>query len=73
MQLEVGMNYQVPEKGEQLPRMKNDTCCIINTNSNNKTGTHWTCLFKYKEKIYFMIVLHVIIECYHRIGIVKNG
>ena len=36
-----------------VPRMKNDTCCTVNTDSNNTPGTHWTCLFKYKDKKYF--------------------
>ena len=46
-------NYLGTFSSNNIPRMKNNTCCIVNTDSNNKPGTHWTCLFKYKDKIYF--------------------
>ena len=36
-----------------IPRMKNNECCIVNTDSHTKPGTHWCCLFKYQDKFYF--------------------
>ena len=46
-------NYLGTFSSNNIPRMKNNTCCIVNTDATNKPGTHWTCLFKYKDKIYF--------------------
>ena len=36
-----------------IPRMINNECCICNTDSHTKPGTHWCALFKSHGKFYF--------------------
>ena len=33
--------------------MKNNDCCIVNTDNHTRPGIHWCCLFIYQDKIYF--------------------
>ena len=34
-------------------RLKDNQCCIVNTDPSYKSGVHWCSLYKYKSKIYF--------------------
>ena len=37
---------------DEMPKLKNGTMCIINTDSSKKSGTHWVACYKYRNKIY---------------------
>ena len=35
-------------------RLNNDQCCIVNTDSHDKSGLHWIGLYKYRNVYYSM-------------------
>ena len=40
-------NYIGTYSSNNIPRMKNNECCIINTDDYKSDGIHWCCLYKY--------------------------
>ena len=40
-------NYIGTYSSNNIPRMKNNECCIINTDDDKSNGVHWVCLYKY--------------------------
>ena len=61
-------NYLGTFSSNNVPRMKNDTCCIVNTDSNKNLKHIGHVYSSIRVKYIFMIVLHVIIGYYHHIG-----
>ena len=46
-------NYIGTYSSNNIPRMKNNECCIINTDDDKYNGTHWCCLYKYDSYFFF--------------------
>ena len=38
---------------DQVPLLKNNQCCIINTDDSKHSGIHWCSLYRYNKKYYF--------------------
>ena len=47
-----GDKYKGAKMSDQIPRLKNNEMCIINTDPTYKKGLHWLGLYKYDNKIY---------------------
>ena len=58
---------------DNIPKLKNNESCILNTQTSRQNGEHWVALIKYYNKIYFMIHLEEIIKNYHHYGKLKIG
>ena len=37
---------------DEIPKLKNLECCIINLDTSNQPGSHWVAIYKYKNKMY---------------------
>ena len=46
-------NYIGTYSSNDLPRMKNNDCAIVNTDDNKHPGVHFCALYKYRNKFYF--------------------
>ena len=38
---------------DQIPKLKNNEMCIVNTDDSSGSGVHWISLYRYKNKTYF--------------------
>lgn len=43
---------------DEIPRLNNTECCIINTDGKNKNGTHWCALIRHNNTTYFYDSFH---------------
>ena len=46
-------NYIGTYSSNNIPRMKNNECCITNTDDDKSNGIHWCALIKYDSYFYF--------------------
>ena len=52
-------NFKGVFASDQIPRLYNNECCIVNVDDSTKRGSHWCSIYVYKNK-------HYIYDSYNR-------